>query len=248
MSTKWIERFEKLRLAFDPEGSFKNYRKLSTEPPCIPFVGVTLKDLTFVYDGNPDKIQNSGINFRKMRLIAGLIYSLNISSPEHTDYSFLEFNINVAQSILTMTPLTQDELYNRSVQISDSMNATSDTCEDVPLLRKEIRYLRDEVTQLKEIIQKNQIDMEKKDKKIAALKARHGKAKFRKKASSGSTSNIFDNSRDESSLSLTDDITDEIYDDETEITEITENGTLEFPPRIDLLKELKEKHLERQSD
>ena len=44
------------------------------------------------------------------------------------------------------------------------MIATSDTCEDIPLLRKEIRQLRDEV-------QKLQKDNDKKDKRIKKLKS-----------------------------------------------------------------------------
>ena len=39
LSVKWIERFGKIREAFDPTSSFQNYRNLPKDPPCIPFVG-----------------------------------------------------------------------------------------------------------------------------------------------------------------------------------------------------------------
>uniref|UniRef100_A0A915CN79 Ras-GEF domain-containing protein n=1 Tax=Ditylenchus dipsaci TaxID=166011 RepID=A0A915CN79_9BILA len=37
--------------------SFRNYRKLLSEtaPPCLPYVGLILQDLTFVHVGNPDR-------------------------------------------------------------------------------------------------------------------------------------------------------------------------------------------------
>ena len=39
LSAKWIDRFERIRSAFEAEGSFKNYRRLSKVAPCIPFLG-----------------------------------------------------------------------------------------------------------------------------------------------------------------------------------------------------------------
>ena len=39
----------------------------NAKPPCIPFLGVYLTDLTFVEDGNPDKVQGL-VNFRKRQL------------------------------------------------------------------------------------------------------------------------------------------------------------------------------------
>eukprot|EP01094_Clydonella_sp_ATCC50884_P029750 TRINITY_DN9432_c0_g1_i1.p1 TRINITY_DN9432_c0_g1~~TRINITY_DN9432_c0_g1_i1.p1 ORF type:complete len:1120 (-),score=371.40 TRINITY_DN9432_c0_g1_i1:107-3226(-) len=51
------------------EQAYKNIRKAvaSAQPPCIPFLGVYLTDLTFVEDGNPDKVKGL-INFRKRQL------------------------------------------------------------------------------------------------------------------------------------------------------------------------------------
>lgn len=39
---KWIERFEKIREAFDSSSNFANYRNLPSEVPCIPFIGMIL--------------------------------------------------------------------------------------------------------------------------------------------------------------------------------------------------------------
>lgn len=50
------------------------------------------------------------------------------------------------------------------------MVATSDTCEDIPLLRKEIKHLRDEIQRLKR-------ENVKKDKIISRLKSSQGDKK-----------------------------------------------------------------------
>jgi len=43
----------------DSSHSFRNYRQLLAEqpPPCLPYIGLILQDLTFVHVGNPDKLQ-----------------------------------------------------------------------------------------------------------------------------------------------------------------------------------------------
>jgi Rap guanine nucleotide exchange factor 1 len=42
----------------DSSHSFRNYRQLLAEqpPPCLPYIGLILQDLTFVHVGNPDKL------------------------------------------------------------------------------------------------------------------------------------------------------------------------------------------------
>ncbi|XP_013166904.1 PREDICTED: guanine nucleotide-releasing factor 2 isoform X3 [Papilio xuthus] len=47
--------------------SFSAYRTAlaETQPPCIPYIGLVLQDLTFVHIGNPDLLPNGSINFTK---------------------------------------------------------------------------------------------------------------------------------------------------------------------------------------
>ena len=59
--------------------------------------------------------------------------------------------------------MTQDELYERSMELSDSVTAQSEECFNVELLRKENKQLREEVERLRK-------ENEKKDEIIVALK------------------------------------------------------------------------------
>ncbi|XP_050293890.1 guanine nucleotide-releasing factor 2 isoform X2 [Anthonomus grandis grandis] len=51
----------------DSSGSFRAYRNALAEaqPPCIPYIGIVLQDLTFVHIGNPNLLANNFINFGK---------------------------------------------------------------------------------------------------------------------------------------------------------------------------------------
>lgn len=51
----------------DSSSSFRAYRQAlaETSPPCIPYIGLVLQDLTFVHIGNPDYLQDGSINFSK---------------------------------------------------------------------------------------------------------------------------------------------------------------------------------------
>ncbi|XP_004529495.1 guanine nucleotide-releasing factor 2 isoform X3 [Ceratitis capitata] len=54
-------------LLIDSSSSFRAYRTTlaATSPPCIPYIGLVLQDLTFVHVGNPDYLKEGVINFSK---------------------------------------------------------------------------------------------------------------------------------------------------------------------------------------
>lgn len=57
------------------EGSFRNYRdalQQVSSSPCIPYVGVPLKDLTFIEDGNPNVVDNL-VNWAKRKLVFDVV-------------------------------------------------------------------------------------------------------------------------------------------------------------------------------
>ncbi|XP_049301021.1 guanine nucleotide-releasing factor 2 isoform X5 [Anopheles funestus] len=51
----------------DSSSSFRAYRQALAEtiPPCIPYIGLVLQDLTFVHIGNPDLLPDGSTNFSK---------------------------------------------------------------------------------------------------------------------------------------------------------------------------------------
>lgn len=51
----------------DSSSSFRAYRQAlgETQPPCIPYIGLVLQDLTFVHIGNSDYLSDNVINFSK---------------------------------------------------------------------------------------------------------------------------------------------------------------------------------------
>jgi hypothetical protein len=77
---------------------FRNYLHKEIAPPCVPYLGVYLTDLTFIEDGrfmryfylinigNPDFIQETLINFDKRRRIATVIKE--IKQYQQTPYNF----------------------------------------------------------------------------------------------------------------------------------------------------------------
>ncbi|XP_054895099.1 rap guanine nucleotide exchange factor 1 [Poeciliopsis prolifica] len=64
------ESLEDLSSLIDSSSSFRAYRAAlaEAEPPCIPYLGLILQDLTFVHLGNPDTLttsQGTKVNFSK---------------------------------------------------------------------------------------------------------------------------------------------------------------------------------------
>lgn len=51
----------------DSSGSFRTYRQALSEskPPCIPYIGLVLQDLTFVHIGNADLLPDGKVNWIK---------------------------------------------------------------------------------------------------------------------------------------------------------------------------------------
>ncbi|ORZ34163.1 ras guanine nucleotide exchange factor domain-containing protein [Catenaria anguillulae PL171] len=62
LSTKTLGVLNDLRQITDPTKNFATYRELvaSVQPPCIPFLGRYLSDLTFLEDGNPNVLKIPG--------------------------------------------------------------------------------------------------------------------------------------------------------------------------------------------
>ncbi|EMR10382.1 hypothetical protein PNEG_01634 [Pneumocystis murina B123] len=90
VTKKTINTFDSLNKMMDSTKNFSEYRELLRliNPPCVPFLGVYLTDLTFIEDGNPDMIKNSKdfINFSKRIKTAEIIRE--IQQYQSISYSF----------------------------------------------------------------------------------------------------------------------------------------------------------------
>ncbi|KAG5519994.1 hypothetical protein PMAC_001070 [Pneumocystis sp. 'macacae'] len=90
INKKTINIFDSLNRIMDSAKNFSEYRELLhvINPPCVPFLGVYLTDLTFIEDGNPDMIKNSKnlINFSKRIKTAEVIRE--IQQYQSVSYSF----------------------------------------------------------------------------------------------------------------------------------------------------------------
>lgn len=62
-----IEALQEFCQLIDSSSSFRAYRHAlaETEPPCIPYLGLILQDLTFINIGNQDMLPDGSINFAK---------------------------------------------------------------------------------------------------------------------------------------------------------------------------------------
>jgi len=83
MSKQHMQTLKDFELLMNMEFAYKNYREVMREviPPCIPYLGVYLQDLTFIDEGNPDKI-GPLINFSKRQLVAKIISEIDCYKRE----------------------------------------------------------------------------------------------------------------------------------------------------------------------
>ena len=99
VNARTMQSLNAMNQVMSPTRNFREYREQLHvgNPPCVPFLGVYLTDLTFIEDGNPNMIRNSPflINFSKRMKTAEVIrdiqqyqsvsYSLQ-PIPEIQDY------------------------------------------------------------------------------------------------------------------------------------------------------------------
>jgi son of sevenless-like protein len=68
-NARTLQTLDNLNLTMSSTKNFRQYREQlhAANPPCVPFLGVYLTDLTFIEDGNSNMIKNSAhtINFSK---------------------------------------------------------------------------------------------------------------------------------------------------------------------------------------
>jgi hypothetical protein len=65
------QTIDKLQTLVSTDGRFRNMREAlhRCDPPCIPYLGMYLTDLSFIEEGTPNFTDEGLLNFSKMRMV-----------------------------------------------------------------------------------------------------------------------------------------------------------------------------------
>jgi len=110
---KYLATFKNLNSLMAPKFNFKVYRDVlhTKNPPCLPFLGVYLTDLTFIEEGSPDILDNGHINMVKRSQISGVIKE--ILQFQQLPYSFQPVPL-IRDFLLQINGLQERALYKQS--------------------------------------------------------------------------------------------------------------------------------------
>ncbi|KYQ91711.1 Ras guanine nucleotide exchange factor Q [Tieghemostelium lacteum] len=120
-----FETFQQLLTFTSERQNYAAYRRalLSCNYPCLPFIAIYLKDLTF-NEENPDFLENGHINFEKMRMIAKVLMEIDRyqSVPYHLK------KIDSIEKLLTpKSVLTDKDLYKASSQCEPTQRGLTES-------------------------------------------------------------------------------------------------------------------------
>jgi len=87
LDSEIMKKYDALKKVMSADSSFATLRAAlhSESPPCIPYLGMYLTDLTFIEDGNPDFLQDGMISFAKRKRVAAVIRE--IQQYQQTPYA-----------------------------------------------------------------------------------------------------------------------------------------------------------------
>ncbi|KAI8881894.1 ras GEF [Backusella circina FSU 941] len=113
-----LQILSQIRKLMGANRNFTEYREIihSVNPPCIPFLGIYLQDLTFIEDGNPDCLRKTKnlINFAKRNKAAEVIRELK----QFQSFQFNFRSIQELQDFIQMhldTDHDVEKLYEKSL-------------------------------------------------------------------------------------------------------------------------------------
>ncbi|KAJ5076989.1 ras guanine nucleotide exchange factor i-related [Anaeramoeba ignava] len=110
-----VDMYLEIEEEMSAKSSYKNYRDSlkKVNPPCIPYLGIHLTDLTFIEEGNPDYIGKL-IHFAKKKLIYEAI--VEIQQYQQKGYD-LQPVYQIQQLLLNLKMISEQELYAKSLEI-----------------------------------------------------------------------------------------------------------------------------------
>lgn len=125
LPTKTREVYESLKALALPEKNFRALRDRTTlsAPPKVPYIGTALSDLTFIEDGNPDVLENSGfINFYKRQLLSQQIAQIQMWQQ---DVYVFQPVIALQNYLISFPLLTAERSYECSLSIEARKGTTN---------------------------------------------------------------------------------------------------------------------------
>lgn len=106
-----------MKEAFSSTGNYKNYRSLLTKakPPCTPYIGLFLKDLVFIEDGNPDTLEEGRlINFQKKMQLAAVLHQIRKLQGKYYAH---QLGIEIVREVVLLPSVGDTESYIRSKRL-----------------------------------------------------------------------------------------------------------------------------------
>ncbi|KAJ3443426.1 ras guanine nucleotide exchange factor i-related [Anaeramoeba flamelloides] len=124
LSKKTLEQLSSFKQLMSSSSSYKLYREtLNTlNPPCIPYLGIYLTDLTFIEEGNKDYV-NGLVNFYKTHLISKVIQ--DVQKFQQKRYNFMPV-IQISKFLTNFPKMSQDTIYELSMKVEPRNSSRSD--------------------------------------------------------------------------------------------------------------------------
>lgn len=142
---KYQSRLTRLEHLFDPISNYRTYRNLIKEKqslaeqfkyPFLPYVGLLLKDLTFVHEANPDLI-NSNVNVEKINMLGNIYKSIRLCQSLSYESMIPTVNRGLYDSLLSLDTAPSKQLNRmslciRSKKLADTLNQVDAVVQGLP--------------------------------------------------------------------------------------------------------------------
>ncbi|XP_041980689.1 ras-specific guanine nucleotide-releasing factor 1-like [Aricia agestis] len=111
------QSIERMQTLMSSEYRFRILREtLHNDPPCIPYLGMYLSDLSFIEEGTSNYTPDGLLNFSKMRMIAHVIRE--IRNFQQTPYTTIKHNPKVCEFLLDRSLIINPERqYSLSLEL-----------------------------------------------------------------------------------------------------------------------------------
>jgi son of sevenless len=153
LDAEYMKKFQKYEDLLSHKFSYKVYRENlhKINPPCVPYMGVYLTDLTFLSDGNPDNVDGGLINFKKRRLIAEVIDEIQQYQVRYLKHESI---LCIQKWLLTLQNMDDDTMYkwSRRVEPKDNEAIIEELVKSEESLLKQIQEYEAKVKYLEEAI------------------------------------------------------------------------------------------------